>query len=393
MDITLNDAILGTQDHLANYTTSTIDPGQKKRQINRAIEYIKRRFGMPSDETIFSFLFCEDQNFYDLPEDFDESFLLKYRNDAYNIPQYKWDYYTYAELFKVIGNAPGFMYAVTTINGRKQLMVVGQNVVRGQLLDSCETISTWAASGDASGLVVDSLQKYAGSASLSFDITRSTGVATLKKTGLALNLTDLFSKHGYIKLWNDMTATGVDSVSLKLITTTGAYYTITVDTADNGDAFSIDEFIKLGFPMDDALKTGAADYGNITQIEIDWNLNIAFVSAADFRIDQIFTVIPDQMDLIYYSSYKGTDANTSAQKIMLTDETDIITIASMFPDALDIICRRAAINMWFSFNGSRDAYTAFKQEFDDITKAWNRSFPRKRTMNNALRHVLQRSSS
>lgn len=380
MSITLGDIKLNARDHLGHYRGSTLDPGQLNRQINRAIEYIKRRFGLPSDEKIFSFNFNEDQIFIDLPSDFDESILVKYQDNYYNRPGYDWTFVSYPDLFRQLGNYPGFKYSFTTINGRKQLMMVGANTRRGELLFDFDAVGDWVVDDDASSLALDEFQKYTGSGSLSFDITNSTGVATLEIEDLSLDLEDLFENNGYIKFWNYMTDNNIDDVTLKLMVDDSNYYQIVEDDQDDGTAFAENEWTKIGFSLDEATKVGTPSHDDtFTKIRIEYDLGSGFTSATDFRVDQMFTTFPDPMDLVYYSSIKGTDAAGTTNKTQLTADDDKLSIGEFFEDYTDAIARRVALAIMPQLKGDPQWYGVYTQEWNEMMKTLSRTYPRKRT--------------
>lgn len=390
MSHTLSDAIQDVRYETGSYSTGTNDNPKVINAINRSIEYIKRRLGLPSDEKIHNFLFCADQLYYDLSTDFDESILLKYVSDYYNTPTYEWDNFSYPDIVRDVGSRSKNRYAFTSINGRKQLFMSGSNIRGGQTLDAFEEIGDWTDEDDASGLALDTFQKYSGSGSLSFDISNSSGLATLQKTGLSLDMKDLFENNGYVKFWTFLTDDNIDDISIKLMTDNSNYYTIVEDDQDDGNAFTEDEWIKIGFPLNNAVSTGTPDSTNITKIRIEYDLGSGFTSATDFRADELFTVFPDNMDLVYYSSYKGTDTTGATNKILLDTVTDKIGIGEMFQDYRGIIAKKAAIILWPQLRGDANTLIIKKQEFDEEMKTLSRSFPRKRSMTGSYSHKLMR---
>jgi len=391
MTTTAQNLIDQTNDYLGNYTTSSLDPGAKLRAINRSIEYLKSRLGFPSDETIQRFYFSEDQNFIPLNVDFDEAIGLFYNNPLLNIKDRTWDYLPYLELMQQRGDgSANFLFSHTTINGSNQLMMIGSNLIKGTMIDSLDVLGTWVASGDASGLAVDGLQKYLGSGSLSFDVTHSTGTATLTKTGVSLNFQSLFENHGYIKLWTRLADIDVTNIILRLYVDSSNYYSITETDQDDASAFVASQWIKIGFPLDNVVATGTPTISStFTKIELRFTVTSG-ATASDYRIDHIFTSVPDYMDLVYYTRYKGTDATGVTNKINLTTASDIVRIGNYFDDYQDIIARRAALSLSPQLRGDKDFYAVYASDFAEMMKTLGRRFPRKRITNNFLRHVISR---
>jgi hypothetical protein len=132
--ITLQDILNQTNDNLSNYNFSNIDSGNKIRGVNRAIEIVQRRLGLPSDKETQAITFTSGTTFYDLDEGFNELIAIYYDptgldNDP-NTPENKWYIYTDVELLQDSGNFVSKKRAcVTNINGKPQLMLLGDNLI------------------------------------------------------------------------------------------------------------------------------------------------------------------------------------------------------------------------------------------------------------------------
>lgn len=389
MDLQLQDVLNQTKDEIGNYSTGIVTDDKVIRAINRAIEYLKRALGFPSDEKYFPFLYSADQLFYNLDDDFDESILLRYKDDYYNRPGYEWQFFSYPEVLRLTGSSPDFLYSFTTINGRKQLVVLGHNIRQGATLDTMDALNGWVVGGDAHNLRLDTYKKYRGQASLEFDITYSTGTAYIEKP-ISTTLKDLFLNDGFIKFWTYLTDTNLDDIAIKLFTTATDYYTVTATEADDGTDFALDEFIKIGWNVDNAVASGTPDPNVITKIRIDYDLPADFGAATSFRANYLFDTFPDAMNLGFYSSYKGTDSSGTTNKIILDKIDDIVAIGNYFPDYIGLIAERAAIQMWNQVKGDKDAYGLLVTKFNVDMKVWGRVYPRKRTMLNALSTKLRR---
>lgn len=388
-DLTLQDLILDTKDEIGNYSTGVTTDDRVIRAINRSMEYLKRALGFPSDEKLYQFQYSQDQIFIDVPDDFDETILIRYLNETYNVPGYGWQYFTYPDVLRQVGLSPDFLYSFTTINGRKQLVMVGHNTRQGSTVDVMDVINHWVAGGDASNLRLDTYKKVAGAASLEFDLARSTGVGYIETTG-TWTFQDLFLNDGFFKFWTYLTNNGITAISLKLFTDSSNYYTITSTVADDGTDFSLDQFIKVGFNVDDAVATLAPNPASISKIRIEYDLPVGFISSTAFRANLLFTTFPDMMKLGYYSSYKGTNSDGDTEKTILTDPSDIVAIGAYFPDYRTLIAERAALRLWSQLKGDRGAYQDLMTRFTTDMKAWGRVYPRKRTQINSFSTKLRR---
>lgn len=386
---TLQDLDNLTKDYTGNYSTGTARDEVRYRAENRAIEMCKRLVGLPNDEEIYSFYYTEDQLFYDLPSKFIEAFDLKYNNPNFNTKENKWDYFDYPHVLQGAGGVKQNRWSITHINGRKQVILAGYNGLQGSTILSMDSATNWAASDDASGLVLDSDVKYQGTGSISFDITASAGVATISRTGLNLDFSSLFNRSGYLKFFAYMTDNDIDSITLRLQSSSGNYYTITVTVADDGTAFAQDEWQKIGFSTVNAIATGTPDTTAITQIDFEFDLGSGFVSAADFRIDQLFTSFPELMDLYMFTDTKGTNNAGDTNKTELTSPDDILYWSGEYEDFTDLVAQRAAINLWPQLRGDKEQYVLLKQDFRDNLKTFARRWPRKR-LQSQRRHQLRR---
>lgn len=365
-------------DHISA-NTGQVNQERQIRQITQAVKYFKRKINLPSDDGLYSFLFGDDQFFYPVPIDYEEEGDIIYDNPDYNISVREWEFQEYSLLLKRTGAHPiKNQWSTTTINGSNQLMLVGSNVRSGSLIESFDTVGNWVASGDASGLAQDLLQKKYGDASLSFDIVNSTGFATLTNASESLDVQSLFENHAYFKLWTWMSDANIDNVILRLFVDNSNYWTITEDNLDDGSPFSADAWKKIGFPLDNAVKTGSPGISSkVTKIQISFDLGVGFTSAIDFRVDQLFTSIPDEMNLIYKTAYVGaTETEESITKFTLpTDTVRICDYSSVFDD---LIARRAALSLFPGLRGDINFYQVYQSEMKDVVRDWGLRFPKKR---------------
>jgi hypothetical protein len=304
--------------------------------------------------------------------------LLLYTDENLNTEQTRWEYENYPDILHTTGKARTNRWSVTYINGKKQLIVHGYNQNGGQILDEMDNVGDWVVADDASGLALDTNQKYSGVGSLSFDITNATGVATITNPNVSYDLEALFEQHGYLKLRAYMTDNNIDSITLKLYTDASNYYTIAVDIADDGTEFAQDSFQKIGFACDDAILTGSPDPSDINQIDVEFDLGAGFTTAADFRIDTLFTVVPDSLDLIYYTKYKGTDTTLATYKTTLNVVTDKFLFTSTDEDILEVIAQKAAIILWPQVRGDKEQLMIQKNELRDNMKSFTKRWPRRR---------------
>lgn len=378
MSCTVQDVLSLVEDYISANTGQISQPSQI-RQIGQAVAYFKRRLALPSDEKISSFYWSDDNFFYAVPSDFEEELELLYNNPDLNIAEREFEFIEYSVLLKRTGLSPTKnQWSFTTINGSRQIMLVGRNINAGSVIENFDAVGNWTASGDASGLAQDLVEKKVGSGSLSFDLTNSTGLATIATTGLSLGVKTLFENHGYFKMWTRLTNANIDSIAIRLMVDASNYWTITETDFDDGTAFATNIWKKVGWALDNAVATGSpAITDTVTQIQIIFDLGAALTSATDFRIDHLFTTVPDYMDLIYRSANKGKNAaGTSLTTFTaVTDTIDICDYSSVFED---LIAKRAAMNLWPALRADINFYALYRSDLKEMIKDWGLRFPHKR---------------
>lgn len=389
MTITVQDVVNTMDDHLGNYTTGQNDTTIKIRAISRALDHIKNQMGLPCDELKHEILFSEDNYYYDCPADFVETLGVYYTDDDNNVVLNEWTYLPWVQLKRKLGSPSSKKYfSYYPVNGKNQLILFGSNLKGAQVKDGFESL--WAASGDASNVTLDGNQKKEGLYSNNFDITNSSGTATLTLTNLTWDVRELHEKLGYWKVWTYLTSTVLDGISIEYGTDSSNYYTITTTLKDDGTAFTNNDWNKLGFSTNSKIMTGSPDDSNITYVKFHYDLGSGFTSATDFRLDWLTWTFPDKIDHVYYTSIKGTDTTGTTDKTQLTELSDILSFGSFAEDLINPIALKAAIYLAPSMRGDINFYQLYKQDYVDVIKLWSRRYPRKRIQNNHFTTKLRR---
>lgn len=379
MSVTVQN-ILDLVSDYAGANTGQADQARQIRQIGTAVEYFQRKGLLPNNEKLNSFYFSDDQFFYACPSDFMEELDVLYNNSAYNTAEREWEFVEYSTLLKRAGAVPvGNKWSFTTINGTNQIVLIGKNLKSGSIIDSMEAVSTWVVQGDASNLEVDNIDFKVGDGCLSFDVSAfSSGLAGINNPSVSLDFESLFQNHGYVKCWVKMPSASIDAIRLRLYTSSTKYWTLTETTTDDGSAFAANTWQKIGWALDDAVETLTPEITDtITKIEIEFDLGAA-VTGSNFRVDHIFTSVPDYMDLFYRSKTKGTNSSGTSLSTF-TAVTDILGVGELFPDIADLIARRAALNLWPILRNDKEWYQAYQSEMRELKQDVGMRFPRRRT--------------
>jgi hypothetical protein len=179
----------------------------------------------------------------------------------------------------------------------------------------------------------------------------------------------------------------LNSINLVLTSSVGNYYTFTCTTTDSGNAFTLNAWNRLHWSFDPALLppvlTGSPVDQTITSVRIDFVENGSFGAGtiSGFRIDNMYSVFPDQMTLIYNTKYKGTDTTGATQKIFFDQPTDIPAFGQYASDLLDPIALRAAWILEPQLRGDKDFMKTYFDECEQRLKDFGHIYPRKRIIN------------
>lgn len=399
MSIFWSDLQSQTQDYTRNYTTGSTSLANLDRAINRAIEYFQRRLSLPSDRRIFKFYFTQDNLYYTLPSGFNEAIGLFYDNQLNNVPANQWNFRPDMDILAISGlgsSSPTGSSAIgdkfwgfTTINQLLQIAMLGSNKNPPAIINPISSLTGWAASGDASALAVDSNIFQTGNGSLSFTITPSAGTATLSLTGNTFDLSTYVNNNGLFQFYVDFTTTNFTNVQLILQSSVGNFWTGTITKKVDGTAWTTGTpFNKLGVYFNDMVSTGSPVKTAINTIKIVFTEGAGFTTQQNMRINYLFGTVPDYMDLVYFSSFKGyttgsspkTDINVFNYNGSTANNGDTLYFGDFAPDLIGPICKRAAIEMIPQLRQDKDFYTSYKQETEDWIKQFGKIYPRRRQM-------------
>lgn len=378
MSTTVQDVLNDLNDLTGEYQTGTATDSIKIRHINKAVEWVKRKIGLPSDEVKQTINWSQDQIFYDLNSDVDELLYIYWKKQSPNTHERYWtNVGNYDEILKRQGDAnKRFNFAETHINGSKQVAISGYNITPPSTIDSMDEVGTWEVSGDASALAVDVYTKYAGTGSLSFSVTNSSGVASIIDDSVTLNIDDLIKNNGMIKLRQYLSSANIDDVALYLYTDDSNYWTITETDLDDSTAFTASNWDKVGFPMANRVATGSPTATNITKIRIEYDLGAGFTTGT-IKVDDLFLAYPDELELVYKTSIKGTDSTGVVNRTTLKDVTDIVNLGH--DDLAELVAHKAALRIWPTLKGDKEFWAAYRQLEKELLGDFARRYPRKRT--------------
>lgn len=392
VQITLQDIINQTNDLVANYTTSTIDLGNTTRAVNRAIEYVQRRLGLPSDRKISSFNYYDDTRFYALPVGYGEDIELYYNTsnanvDAdHNVSENRWDRTEDTAILRSTGQYRlQNRYAFTTMNGSNQLILDGSNLRGRSMINPLESLTGLTFSSSISGAAVDGNIFKQGSGSVSFNVSTGESTSTITMTGFTYDIRAYLNGNAAYRLYvyfpTGVTTSVLTNIGLNLISSTGNSYNITTTTDYLSAAWASNGWSLLSFPLANATQTGSPVASNITSISITLPHAGSFVPFTTMRIDDFYVVVPDYLDLAYYSTYKGTNSTGSTLKVLLDTASDIASFGSFAPDLIWPISIKAAEILMPQLRADLNFRQLLSGDFEKSMLLYGKQYPRKRNTN------------
>lgn len=215
-------------------------------------------------------------------------------------------------------------YSIERENSQTYLVINHDSKYRALVLSSCESLTdngTWAADtsgSDMSGLTIDNDDFSEGSGSFKFNLTvAQSGNNKATMSNSTLSAEDL-SDDKDITSWlidvkiPDVTYTS--SWTIRWGSDSSNYYSVTVTTDANGNAFAAADWITLKFDWNGASVTGTPDDTAIAYFLITVNYSASQANATSYKVDNIRLVRPEKLDFRYTSWSVGT--NTGGTEVL-----------------------------------------------------------------------------
>lgn len=317
MSFLLSDQISAMQLELNTITGQMVDDSDWMLFMNRAVEYISTGYKMPTTERQHDLLLFNGVNEYALPDDFA------------GIIQPKRYYGNWSPTFahETTDAFVHWPYGYTTslmFDRESQYLVANCPAGNYLQLNNCDSLTengAWAASGDASNLVLDTQIFVEGTGALRFTITPSSGTAVLTCT----NMNDPVDISAYLTqgwlFFNpqcpNANASALTGATIRIGSDASNYYELSATTRYRGDSI-LNGWGLVGFNMMEKITVGSPDDTSIDYIEIGLDGG----DAGTYRLDNIFIAEANYFQLPYYSRYniKAADGTYKAL-ITATDDT------------------------------------------------------------------------
>ena len=388
MTVLFQDLLNQINDYNQNYNTSSIDPGNVQRAANRAFEFVQTRLGLPSDRKIFTFYYYEDTKFYNLPVDFNEIIQLYYNTVNVNVDadnntaRRRWYSCEDSEILRSTGQyMRDNRVAFTTMNGSNQIMMDGHNTHQSILINSFDQTSGITFSSSITGAAVDSYIFKQGSGSIVFNMNNTEGTSVISIPNVNYDIRQLLNNNGAYRFdifFPTGTAGYFTDIYIQLVDASGYYYQVAATLDYSGNAWASNGWSLISEPLANATQSGQPNAAAITQINIGFVHSGTFQNLTSMRIDNLYTVQPDLMDLVYYSQYKGTDTTGTTSKVILTQPSDILSFGNFAPDLIDVIALKAAVKLWPQLRADPNFMASYKQDCQEAILLYGKRYPRKR---------------
>jgi hypothetical protein len=233
---------------------------------------------------------------------------------------------TYGKPFDLTKTSLVDQFTVNFNSGLKTIRIADSGLVPGVVLSNADSITsngTWTTGGTASNLTADNVNHVSGSASLKFDLGIGTGYLE-NSTINSQNLSAWINQAVQFLYTYMQTASGISSVELRWGSSSANYYKQTTIVTQQNTAFQ-NGWNLLSLPWLNATVVGSPDSTKITYLRISW---VATSVQTGMRLDNIMTSLGTILEMVYYSSYLFKDAVTGAWQETITDDSNVINLAT-----------------------------------------------------------------
>lgn len=194
---------------------------------------------------------------------------------------------------------------------RVSAITTEQNFILSELNSTTDGGGTWSVFGDATNLVADTIQSVKGGASLKFDLVGSGTTAGIQNSTLTASDITNYVNDGSAILWVYINSTtNLTNYILRIGTDSSNYYSMTVTTKSDGNAFT-NGWNQLRFAFSGATTTGTPTTTS-TKYVVIYMTKTSGKSDDGYRFDQLSLHTGQYYDILYYSKYpwQETASNT-----------------------------------------------------------------------------------
>lgn len=210
-------------------------------------------------------------------------------------------------------------------NGVRTLLIKSDVTSKSQSVDPLDVVGDWVVFGDATNLEADSVDYIKGSGSLEFDISAAGGTtAGIQNSSItSFDISDFLHGHSSAFVWVKITSTtNLTNYILRLGTDSSNYYSKTVTTRHDGNAFE-NGWNLLRFDLSSLTETGSVTDTDIRYAAIYMTKTAGKISETDYKFDWLIIKTGIVHNILYYSKY-GWQSSAGAYKQNSTDDSDLL---------------------------------------------------------------------
>lgn len=219
--------------------------------------------------------------------------------------------------------------AVDDYNGVRTLLINSAIPSEQQLISELDSLTsgggTWTTLGGITNLAADGDDYIKGAGSLSFDIdATSTTTAGIQNTTLnQFDITDYVGGNSAVFCWVKINSiTNITNFVLKLGTNTSNYYSKTITTKHDGNAFETGWNL-LRFDLSSLTQTGTVTLTNIRYASVYMTKATTKVSETEYKFDWLTILSGQRSYVTYYSKFPWT-SSTGTYKELSTVSSDLL---------------------------------------------------------------------
>jgi len=206
-------------------------------------------------------------------------------------------------------------------NQVKTIRINDTSLPQGIQLDTCDALGNWTVSGTGSALAIDNVNFASGAGSLSFNA--GTGTAYISETlPSTLDMTTQLNQASWFYYLYLPTGSALTSTEIRLGSSSGAYYSRTLNVTNEGNAFA------TGWNLIRGDWKGATVVGSPVITAINYLYIGVTVSSVltGVKVDNIISNMGLYRTLEYYSKFLFRDAVTGAFQENVTDGSNLINL-------------------------------------------------------------------
>lgn len=266
---------------------------------------------------------------YSLPDDFSEAIAI-YSNQVKII--------RYVSNFRFKLEYPQTAFTDQSDAGKRFLKVRNPfTSSNAPLVTECDSLTadgTWAATGSASDLSIDTNTKKSGGGSIKFTINGTGGVLTFTKSTVidASGFTEKMRERFF--MWLPVAPA---SIEIRVGNDSSNYFSHTVTKQATGEVFGTEDDNELEFAEEESTQTGTVDKENIDWFQFRFTFGSS-VNNSNFRIDKIVLAKPEILEFEYYTKYRAiTSGGVLQDKITENADTTDEPIIKDYSDYINTI--------------------------------------------------------